>query len=82
MPADPVCSAFRDVGIYADLCEECFREEYKGIAEPVDEPYPKPPVDLDAPHPDANLSLKFKTVFTEDPMDTLRGSDLPPKKDQ
>lgn len=70
---DPVCSAFRDVGIYADLCEECFREEYEGIAEPVDEPYPKPPVDLDDPHTDANLSLKFKTAFTEDPPWTLTG---------
>ena len=64
---DPVCSAFRDAGVYADLCEECFREEYKGIAEPADEPYPKPPVDLYSLHSDVDLSQKIITALTEDP---------------
>lgn len=70
---DPVCSGFRDVGVYADLCEECFREEYKNVAEPADELYPKPPVDLDDQHPDAHLSQKFIIAFTEDPPWTITG---------
>jgi len=64
---DPVYSAFRDVDVYSYLCEECFREEYKGIAEPADEPYPKPPVDLVSSHPDVDLSLKIITALIEDP---------------
>jgi hypothetical protein len=77
---DPVCSAFRDEGIYADLCEDCFREEYKGIAEPADEPYPRQPVDLEDPYPTRDFTAKFITALTEDPSWTLTGLRPPAKE--
>lgn len=76
---DPVCSAYRGKDKYVDLCEQCFREEYKGIAEPMKEPYPKPPVDLEEPYPNPDFTHKFITHFIEDPPWALKGLRPPPK---
>jgi hypothetical protein len=75
---DPICNAYRDGGSYVGLCEQCFCEEYNGIAEPSG-PYPKPPVDLSEQNPNQDFVDKYILVLTEDPPWAIRADHPPPK---